>query len=63
VNTAARFCSAAGPSEILIGERTWAQVKHRVRAELLPPTKLKGKLEHVDIYRVLGLLEDEDPSQ
>jgi adenylate cyclase len=60
VNTAARFCSAAGPTEILIGERTWAQVHDRVRAEILPPTKLKGKLEHVDIYRVLGLLEAED---
>jgi adenylate cyclase len=60
VNTAARFCAAAAPAEILIGERTWVQVRHRVRGELLPPTKLKGKLEHVDIYRVLGVLEPEE---
>ena len=54
VNTAARFCSAAGPGEILIGQNTFAQVGHLFLTEKLPPTKLKGKLEHVDIYRVLG---------
>ena len=54
VNTAARFCSAAGPGEILIGENTMAQVGHLFVTEKLPPTKLKGKLEHVDIFRVLG---------
>jgi adenylate cyclase len=55
VNTAARFCSAAGPGEVLIGQNTHAQVGHLFTTELLPPTKLKGKLEHVDIYRVRGL--------
>ncbi|QDG50107.1 FHA domain-containing protein [Persicimonas caeni] len=55
VNTAARFCSAAGPDEILIGEDTFAEVADMVDYELLPPTKLKGKMEHVDIYRILGL--------
>jgi adenylate cyclase len=55
VNTAARFCSAAGPGETLIGENTFAEVGHLFETELLPPTKLKGKHEHVDIYRVLGL--------
>jgi adenylate cyclase len=56
VNTAARFCSAAGPGEILIGEDTYAQVADLVEVEKLPPTKLKGKTEHVDIYRVLDLI-------
>ncbi len=55
VNTAARFCSTAGPGEILIGENTFAEVGHLFETELLPPTKLKGKHEHVDIYRVTGL--------
>ena len=54
VNTAARFCSAAGPGEILIGENSFGEVGHLFHVEKLPPTKLKGKLTHVDIYRVLG---------
>jgi adenylate cyclase len=57
VNTAARFCSAAEPDEVLIGEGTWDEVGHLFVCEKLPPTKLKGKLEHVDIYRVSGLTE------
>jgi adenylate cyclase len=55
VNTAARFCSAASPDEILIGENTFAEVSDLVDYEILPPTKLKGKVEHVDIYRIHGL--------
>ncbi len=55
VNTAARFCSAAGPAEILIGENTFNRVGDYFETEKLPPTKLKGKFEHVDIYRVLGV--------
>ena len=58
VNTAARFCSAAGPGETLIGQDTHARIGHLFHTELLPPTKLKGKLEHVDIYKVLGLRHD-----
>ncbi len=55
VNTAARFCSAAAADEVLIGEDTFEAVSHLVETELLPPTKLKGKIEHVDIHRVIGL--------
>ena len=54
VNTAARFCSAAAPGEILIGPDTFAQVGHLFVTQKLPPTKLKGKLDHVDIFRVMG---------
>lgn len=60
VNTAARFCSAAGPGEILIGEETLAEVSEYVQVEKLPPTKLKGKSEHVDIYRVMVPKHDLD---
>lgn len=55
VNTAARFCSAAGPGDVLIGQNTHAQIGHLFSTEKLPPTKLKGKLDHVDIYKVRGL--------
>jgi class 3 adenylate cyclase len=55
VNTASRFCSTAGPREVLIGENTFREVGFLLETEKLPPTKLKGKLEHVDIHRVLGL--------
>lgn len=55
VNTAARFCSAAAPGEILIGEETYAEVSEHVEVEKLPRTKLKGKSEHVDIYRITAL--------
>lgn len=55
VNTAARFCSTAGPREVLIGENTFREVGYLLNLEKLPPTKLKGKAEHVDIFRVLGL--------
>lgn len=57
VNTAARFCSAAGPGEILIGEGTHSSTAHLFETEKLPPTKLKGKFEHVDIFRVVGLTD------
>lgn len=55
VNTASRFCGTAGPHEVLVGENTFREVGYLIESEKLPPTKLKGKLEHVDIYRVLGL--------
>lgn len=55
VNTASRFCGTAGPREILIGENTLREVGYLVEHEKLPPTKLKGKAEHVDIYRVHSL--------
>ena len=55
VNTASRFCSTAGPGDVLVGENTFREVGYLLDTEKLPPTKLKGKVEHVDIYRVHGL--------
>ncbi len=54
VNTAARLCSAAKAGEVLIGANTFAQVGYKFNVEKLPPTKLKNKSVHVDIYRVLS---------
>lgn len=55
VNTASRICSAAGPGEIVIGQNTFHQVQNIIEAEQLSPTSLKGKVEHVELYRVIGL--------
>lgn len=55
VNTAARICSAAGPGDIVIGQNTYAEVAGLINAELLPRTKLKGKADHVDMYRVVDV--------
>ena len=64
VNVAARFCGAAGPQEVLIGENTLKNVGYMINVEKLPPTALKNKTQHVDIYRVLGLKESmTDPTE
>ncbi len=54
VNTAARLCSAANAGEVLIGANTFSKVGAKFNLEKLPPTKLKNKSQHVDIYRVLS---------
>ncbi len=54
VNTASRICSAAGPGELVIGQNTFAQVQNLIEAVKLPPTHLKGKVDHVDLYKVTG---------
>ena len=63
VNTASRFCSTAGARDVLIGENTDREVGYLLDLEKLPPTKLKGKGDHVDIYRVLGVKHSADPTE
>jgi hypothetical protein len=58
VNVAARLEQAAGAGEILLGEGTQALVRDAVRAEPVEPLVLKGKVEPVPAYRLLGLLPD-----
>jgi adenylate cyclase len=58
VNIASRLCDSAGPGDVLIGGPTHDEVGHLIEAESLPPTELKGRIEQVDIYRVLGLHSD-----
>ena len=66
VNTANRLCSEADPGEVLIGGQSFEEVGHLLEADQLPPTTLKGKAEHVDIYEVHGLKRhpsnEEDPT-
>lgn len=61
VNTASRFCSVAGPSEILIGRPTYEAIRDRIDAQALPPAMLKGKSEPVEVFRVLGFKDPNHP--
>jgi class 3 adenylate cyclase/tetratricopeptide (TPR) repeat protein len=55
VNIAARLEQAAGTGEVLIGEQTYALVRHDVDAELLPPLDAKGKAEPLTAYRLRSI--------
>ncbi len=58
VNVAARLEQAAGPGEVLIGERTWRLVRDAVTVEPVRPLVLKGKSEPVVAFRLLGVRPD-----
>jgi adenylate cyclase len=60
VNTASRLCSTARAGEIIVSETTLERIAHRVEAEPLPPTKVKGKDEPLKIFNVIGLKDDEN---
>ncbi len=55
VNTAARICSTAGPDDIVVGAETFTEVCNLIIADQLPPTRVKGKAEPVDMYKIHGL--------
>jgi class 3 adenylate cyclase/tetratricopeptide (TPR) repeat protein len=57
VNVAARYEQAAGPGEILLGERTRELVGDAVRVEAAGPLTLKGKSAPVAAWRLLGLVD------
>src|SRR5207302_11449213 len=58
VNTAARFCGHAGPTQILIGQRTYDLCTDYVAVDLVPGVQLKGKsAEKFTIYRVTAIRE------
>ncbi|MEO0814070.1 MAG: adenylate/guanylate cyclase domain-containing protein, partial [Myxococcota bacterium] len=42
-------------ASILISEATYEAVREHVRVEALPPVKVKGKREPVNLYAVQGL--------
>ena len=57
VNVAARFETAAGTGEILIGEHTLELVSARgARSSRSPPLDLKGKSEPVPAFRLIDLV-------
>lgn len=55
INLAARLCGAAEGDQILISSATYDLIADRVRAEPVPPLRLKGIAEAVSAYQVLGL--------
>ncbi len=56
VNLTQRLESVAEKGQILISSATYEKVKHKVRATMLDPIKVKGKAEKVLAYSVEGLL-------
>jgi class 3 adenylate cyclase len=57
VNLAARLEAVARPGQILISQWTYAQVADAVQARSLGHFKVKGKVEEVEVYELLGLAE------
>jgi class 3 adenylate cyclase len=56
VNVAARLQSEAEPGTILVGFRTYALVRDRVRAEQREPLTLKGAARPVEAWEILDLV-------
>jgi adenylate cyclase len=57
VNVAARLQSEAEPGTVLVGFRTYALVKDRVRAEQREPLKLKGAARPIEAWEILSLVD------
>lgn len=64
VNTASRLCSTAEPGEIIVGRTTYEKVKDLYEVLALPRRQLKGKSEAVELFKVVGRLEQntEEPT-
>jgi adenylate cyclase len=58
VNVAARLQSEAEPGTVLVGFRTYALVKDRVRAEPREPLRLKGAARPVEAWEILALIDE-----
>jgi adenylate cyclase len=59
VNTASRLCSIAKPGEIILSENTMRRVTDHVDGIMLPPVKVKGKEQELQVYSVLGMKGEE----
>jgi adenylate cyclase len=57
VNLAARLESNAKPGQILISQRTFANIEGLVSVRPLGAVRVKGKEEQVEIFEVLGLAQ------
>jgi class 3 adenylate cyclase/tetratricopeptide (TPR) repeat protein len=60
-NLASRLQDHAAPGDILISESTSRLVQGAVRLEALPPVQVKGKMELVPLYKVIGTLPRRSP--
>jgi adenylate cyclase len=63
VNVAARLQSEADPGTLLVGFRTYALVKDRVRAEPREPLRLKGAARPVEAWEILSLVEPAESAE
>lgn len=54
MNVASRLVSLAKPGEIIISDLTYSRIADRIAAEPLPPVRVKGKAEEMQIFRVIG---------
>ncbi len=59
VNTASRLCSVAKAGEIILSETTMRRVAEHIDCVHLPPVKVKGKENELQIYNVLGMKGEE----
>ena len=57
INITSRLSSLAKPGEILVGLETYRQAEGYFTFEDLEPTKIKGKVEPVPVYKVLSAKE------
>ncbi len=57
VNVASRLCSAAEAGQILMTEKTRAEVRKLVKAKELDPITVKGKSQPINVYNVTGLVK------
>jgi adenylate cyclase len=55
VNLGSRLCGVAKGHQILISEATYQLVRHAVKAKKLAPTKVRGRVQPVQTYEVIGL--------
>ncbi|HZC06306.1 MAG TPA: adenylate/guanylate cyclase domain-containing protein [Ktedonobacterales bacterium] len=58
VNVAARLQQLAAPGTILIGPRTYRRARGIAEFRQVPAVPLRGKSRTVDIWEVIGLLDD-----
>jgi adenylate cyclase len=54
VNVAAHICDIAGPGEVVISDAVHQGLQNKPEAQALSPHRLKGRVEKVQTYRVLG---------
>lgn len=55
VNTASRLCSIARAGEIIVSDKTWERVREYFEGQPLPPAKLKGKAQPLQIYAITAV--------
>ena len=58
INVAARFLGLAKADEIIVGPLTYQQTEGYFHFEKLEPTKVKGKEEPIQTYRVVSVREE-----